>query len=118
MELLTARREELSKLLLQYQRLKHRRVFHPFIERGSADLQDAARAMKLRCIRMGETFGGAHIRWAALHEDDWPIYRRDMLHTSELLIMHLEREHIAIELLLGLPDCLAAQTARCAPIAT
>lgn len=118
--LLAGRRAALSRHLHLYQQFKHCRVFDPVVAHGTASSRVVARTLKAECVQMGGIFGAYHARWSRMEAGEWPRYRRDMIETVDLLLIHLEAERGAIRQLLMISDfykgspLLAAAAARAA----
>jgi len=102
--LLAARQLALAVHLQRYQRFKHGRIFDPVVQHGSPAAVIVARIMKVDCMQMGEVFGAYHARWLRLCAAEWPGYRRDMIATVDMLLMHLDAELRAIRQLLLISD--------------
>lgn len=99
---LTAKRMELTRLLVDYALFKHRDVFAPAIAMGGDQAVEGMR-LKAACIEMGERYR-AFIRSpdSGQRIDDWSSYRYEALAMAIELHEHLVSERVAIRKLLGL----------------
>ena len=102
--LLASRRVALCQHLQRYQQFKHGCIFDPVVRYGTASSQVVARTLKAECVQMGEVFGNYHARWARMEAAEWPLYRRDMIETVDILVGHLDKEHRAIGQLLTIAE--------------
>lgn len=87
---LATRRDAMGRLLLSYQRFVHREVFDPMIAQGGARDAALARAMKIDCIDLVESFRAFQRRWIA--ED--AVERWDEYHPQALRMIGRLRRHI------------------------
>jgi hypothetical protein len=97
---LATRRDAMGRLLISYQRFVHREVFDPLIEQGSARNAALARAMKVDCIELVESFRAFQRRWMAEDAvERWDEYRPQALRMIERLRRHIvEVDSIARQL--------------------
>jgi len=98
--LLEAKRFRLCNHFSRYQIFKHTQIFNPVIEHAPASSRVVARAMKVDCIELGETFSRYTNRWLGLKFKDWTDYRQDMILTTEMMQENINAEIRAIRQLL------------------
>jgi hypothetical protein len=98
--LLEVKRFQLCDHFSRYQIFKHAQIFNPVIEHAPASSKVVARAMKIDCIELGDTFSLYNNRWHGLESNEWADYRRDMLLTTEMMQENINAEIRAIRQLL------------------
>ena len=98
--LLEAKRFQLCNHFSHYQVFKHTQILNPVIEHAPASSKVVARAMKIDCIELGETFSLYSNRWIGLESDEWTDYRQDMLLTTGMMQENINAEIRAIRQLL------------------
>ena len=105
--LLEAKRFRLCNHFSRYQIFKHTQIFNPVIEHAPSSSKVVARAMKVDCIELGETFSRYTNRWIGLESKDWTDYRQDMLLTTEMMQKNINAEIRAIRQLLMISSLYA-----------
>jgi hypothetical protein len=88
---LSIRRNAMGRLLTSYQAFVHREFFDPIIASGNAEHAALARAMKIDCIEMTESFRAFQRRWIA--ED--AVERWDEYLLAAAQMVERLRRHIA-----------------------
>ncbi|GAA0444690.1 MULTISPECIES: hypothetical protein [Sphingomonas] len=88
---LATRRSAMGRLLTSYQQFIHREVFDPIIAGGNARDAALARAMKIDCIELTESFRAFQRRWIA--ED--AVERWDEYHPAAVRMVERLQRHIA-----------------------
>lgn len=87
---LATRRSAMGRLLTSYQRFVHREVFDPLIEQESGQNAALARAMKVDCIELVESFRAFQRRWMAEDAvERWDEYQPQALRMIERLRRHI-----------------------------
>lgn len=105
--LLETKRFQLCNHFSRYQTFKHTQIFNPVIQRAPASSKVVARAMKIDCIELGETFSRYSDRWIGLESNEWMDYKQDMLLTTEMMQENINVEIRAIRQLLMISSLYA-----------
>jgi len=105
--LFEVKRFRLCNHFSRYRIFKHIQIFNLVIQHAPASSKVVAKAMKIDCIELGDTFSRYTNRWIGLKSNDWTDYRQDMLLTTEMMQASINAEIRAIRQLLMISSLYA-----------